>query len=57
MINGVRFILSGGLLIVIGVGMYFAPKEAELSWYHPLPTFPLGLVLIFLGVRAIKNDG
>ena len=54
MVKGIRLVLSGIVAIALGVVLYTLPKGFDLAWYHPLPAFPAGVLLIVVGVYTIK---
>lgn len=54
--KGVRLIVGGVAAIGLGCLLYALPKEVDLAWYHPIPAFLAGLMLILLGVYTIRAD-
>jgi hypothetical protein len=52
--KAIRLIISGVVVIGLGCFLYTLPKEMDLAWYHPLPAFAAGLLLIALGVHSLR---
>jgi hypothetical protein len=52
--HGIKLIVWGILAIGLGCLLYASPKEAGLRWYHPLPAFPLGVLLIAWGLFILR---
>src|SRR5262245_60788737 len=48
-------IVGGVCILIVGVLLYFLPKDAGITWYMPLPAFAAGAFLIWLGVVALRE--
>jgi hypothetical protein len=56
MLIGIKLIVGGIAALVCGCLLYSLPKEFDMKWYQPLPAFPLGVLLIAMGVYCISRD-
>src|SRR5262245_27718462 len=55
MLKGLRLIIAGVLVTGMGIALAAAPDKTGLDWYVPLPAFPAGALLVWVGVYFLRS--